>query len=46
SFLYLFSNEMVSDIDMLRPRVLYTVAADSDGALVVTVQRRYRLTDR
>nr|GEY35438.1 hypothetical protein [Tanacetum cinerariifolium] len=39
SFLYLFSNEMVPNIDVLRPRVLYIVAADSDGTLVVTVQR-------
>ncbi|GJU25122.1 hypothetical protein Tco_1163743 [Tanacetum coccineum] len=40
SFLYLFSNEMVPDIDVLRPRVMYIVAAEGDGTLVVTIQSR------
>ncbi|GKD79608.1 hypothetical protein Tco_1342229, partial [Tanacetum coccineum] len=39
SLLHLFSDEMMSDVDVFRPRVLNVVAAKSYGTLVVTVQR-------
>ncbi|GKF48709.1 hypothetical protein Tco_0141960, partial [Tanacetum coccineum] len=35
----LFSNEMMSDVDVFRPGVLNVVAAEGYGTLVVTVQR-------
>ncbi|GJV66632.1 hypothetical protein Tco_1482141 [Tanacetum coccineum] len=39
SFFHLFSDEMMSDVDVFRPGVLNVVAAKSYGTLVVTVQR-------
>ncbi|GKG20157.1 hypothetical protein Tco_0379958, partial [Tanacetum coccineum] len=39
SFFYLLSDEMMSDVDVFRPRVLNVVAAEGYGTLVVTVQR-------
>ncbi|GKB52440.1 hypothetical protein Tco_0903193 [Tanacetum coccineum] len=38
SFFHLFSDEMMSDVDVFRPGVLNVVAAKSYGTLVVTVQ--------
>ncbi|GKE25199.1 hypothetical protein Tco_1436711, partial [Tanacetum coccineum] len=38
SILDLFSNEMMSDVDVFRPRVLDVVVAESYGTLVVTIQ--------
>ncbi|GKF96540.1 hypothetical protein Tco_0289275, partial [Tanacetum coccineum] len=37
SFFHLFSDEMMSNVDVFRPRVLNVVAAKSYGTLVVTV---------
>ncbi|GJW64268.1 hypothetical protein Tco_0116152 [Tanacetum coccineum] len=39
SLFYLFSDEMMSDVDVFRPGVLDIVAAESYGTLVVTIQR-------
>ncbi|GJX81881.1 hypothetical protein Tco_0331362 [Tanacetum coccineum] len=39
SLFHLFSNEMMSDVDVFRPGVLDVVAAESYGTLVVTIQR-------
>ncbi|GJY73234.1 hypothetical protein Tco_0477665 [Tanacetum coccineum] len=39
SIFYLFSNEMMSDVDVFRPEVLDIVAAEGYGTLVVTIQR-------
>ncbi|GKB16573.1 hypothetical protein Tco_0850496 [Tanacetum coccineum] len=39
SILYLFANEMMSDVDVFRPGVLDIVAAEGYGTLVVTIQR-------
>ncbi|GKE47030.1 hypothetical protein Tco_1478288 [Tanacetum coccineum] len=39
SILYLFSNEMMSDVDVFRPRVLDIVAVESYGNFFVTIQR-------
>ncbi|GJZ59206.1 hypothetical protein Tco_0615022 [Tanacetum coccineum] len=39
SFFHLFSDEMMSDVDVFRPGVLNVVAAKSYGTLVVIVQR-------
>ncbi|GJY54667.1 hypothetical protein Tco_0446331, partial [Tanacetum coccineum] len=35
----LFSDEMMSDVDVFRPGVLDVVAAESYGTLFVTIQR-------
>ncbi|GKD89202.1 hypothetical protein Tco_1364709 [Tanacetum coccineum] len=37
SILYMFSNEMMSDVDVFRPGVLDIVAAEGYGTLVVTI---------
>ncbi|GJT67794.1 hypothetical protein Tco_1019274 [Tanacetum coccineum] len=39
SLFHLFSDEMMSDVDVFRPGVLDVVAAESYGTLVVTIQR-------
>ncbi|GJX69356.1 hypothetical protein Tco_0305083, partial [Tanacetum coccineum] len=39
SLFHLFSDEMMSDVDVFRPGVLDIVAAESYGTLVVTIQR-------
>ncbi|GKF48440.1 hypothetical protein Tco_0141691, partial [Tanacetum coccineum] len=39
SLFHLFSDEMMSDVDVFRPGVLDVVAAKSYGTLVVTVHR-------
>ncbi|GKF02719.1 hypothetical protein Tco_0029642, partial [Tanacetum coccineum] len=39
SFFHLFSDEMMSDVDVFRPGVLDIVATESYGTLVVTIQR-------
>ncbi|GJV21039.1 hypothetical protein Tco_1370059 [Tanacetum coccineum] len=39
SFFHLFSDEMMSDVDVFRPGVLNVVAAEGYGTLVVTVHR-------
>ncbi|GKF96121.1 hypothetical protein Tco_0288856, partial [Tanacetum coccineum] len=39
SLFHLFSDEMMSDVDMFRPGALDVVAAESYGTLVVTIQR-------
>ncbi|GJW28075.1 hypothetical protein Tco_0044950 [Tanacetum coccineum] len=39
SLLHLFSDEMMSDVDVFRPGVLDVPAAESYGTLVVTIQR-------
>ncbi|GJW51798.1 hypothetical protein Tco_0093149 [Tanacetum coccineum] len=38
-FFHLFSDEMMSDVDVFRPGVLDVVAAEGYGTLVITVQR-------
>ncbi|GJU13720.1 hypothetical protein Tco_1136116 [Tanacetum coccineum] len=43
SILYLFSNEMMSDVDVFRPRVLDIVVAESYGTFVVIIQRSLRM---
>ncbi|GKD85751.1 hypothetical protein Tco_1356905 [Tanacetum coccineum] len=39
SLLHLFSDEMMSNVDVFRPGVLDVVAAQSYSTLVVTIQR-------
>ncbi|GJX19455.1 hypothetical protein Tco_0222132 [Tanacetum coccineum] len=39
SLFHLFSDEMMSDVDVFRPGVLDVVVAESYGTLVVTIQR-------
>ncbi|GKF85196.1 hypothetical protein Tco_0250094, partial [Tanacetum coccineum] len=39
SFFHLFSDEMMSDVDVFRPGVLSVVAAKGYDTLVVTIQR-------
>ncbi|GKC70847.1 hypothetical protein Tco_1116730, partial [Tanacetum coccineum] len=39
SFFHLFSDEMMSDVDVFRPGVLNIVVAEGYGTLVVTVQK-------
>ncbi|GJR01716.1 hypothetical protein Tco_0524700 [Tanacetum coccineum] len=39
SLFHLFSNEMMSDVDVFRPGVLDVIAAESYGTLVVITQR-------
>ncbi|GJU48030.1 hypothetical protein Tco_1217585 [Tanacetum coccineum] len=39
SLFHLYSDEMMSDVDVFRPGVLDVVAAESYGTLVVTIQR-------
>ncbi|GJR95102.1 hypothetical protein Tco_0267276 [Tanacetum coccineum] len=39
SLLYLFPDEVMSDVDVFRPGVLDVIAAEGYGTLVVTIQR-------